>query len=52
VLGTGSRESFCPSSPDYRAAAARIVGQLAQRYAERPARALWHGNNEYGAYST
>ena len=50
VLGGGSRESFCPSSPQYRAAAARIVGELARRYAGHPALALWHVNNEYGAH--
>jgi beta-galactosidase len=49
-LGIGARESFCPSSPDYRAAAAAIVGELAGRYADHPALALWHVNNEYGAH--
>jgi beta-galactosidase len=50
VLGIGSRESFCPSAPAYRAAAVRIAGQLAQRYAGHPALALWHVNNEFGAH--
>jgi len=50
VLGIGARESFCPSSPDYRAAAAGIVGQLAQRYGDHPALVMWHVHNEFGAH--
>jgi beta-galactosidase len=50
VLGIGARESFCPSSPDYRAAAGRLVQRMADRYAGHPALALWHVNNEYGAH--
>jgi beta-galactosidase len=48
VLGFGARQAFCPSSPDYRAAACRITEQLALRYAGHPALALWHAHNEYG----
>ena len=40
--------SFCPSSPAYRQAAAAITEQLARRYADHPALALWHVHNEYG----
>jgi beta-galactosidase len=50
VLGTGARESFCPSSPDYRSAALGIVQALARRYGSHPALAMWHCNNEYGAH--
>ena len=50
VLGTGARESFCPSSLPYREAATAIAEQLARRYGEHPALALWHSNNEYGAH--
>jgi beta-galactosidase len=50
VLGIGARESFCPSSPEYRRAATRIAGALAERYGEHPALALWHVHNEYGAH--
>ncbi len=49
VLGTGGRGSFCPSSPEYASAAARITEQLARRYAGHPALVLWHVHNEYGA---
>jgi beta-galactosidase len=50
VLGTGSRVTFCPSSPAYAAACARITEQLATRYAGHPALAMWHVNNEYGGH--
>ncbi|MGP3974558.1 beta-galactosidase [Streptomyces sp. 8N114] len=44
----GSRQHYCPSSPVYRTRAVRLVEQLATRYAEHPALALWHIGNEYG----
>ncbi|GAA4718089.1 beta-galactosidase [Phytohabitans rumicis] len=49
-LWYGSRQSFCPSSPAYRAAAVALVEALATRYADHPALALWHVNNEYGCH--
>jgi beta-galactosidase len=49
VLGFGSRGMVSPSSPEYRAAAVRIAGELARRYADHPAVVLWHVHNEYGA---
>ncbi|MFC7328426.1 beta-galactosidase [Marinactinospora rubrisoli] len=49
VLGFGSRAGYCPSSPAYAEAAARITEQLALRYGGHPALALWHVHNEYGA---
>jgi beta-galactosidase len=48
VLGFGARQAFCPSSPEYRQAAARIVEQLATRFGDHPALVLWHVHNEYG----
>ncbi|MGN9913490.1 beta-galactosidase [Phytohabitans sp. LJ34] len=48
VLGGGARHAFCPSSPAYRKAAAGITAQLARRYGDHPALALWHAHNEYG----
>jgi len=47
-LEFGSRQHFCPSSPVYREAATRLARKIAERYAEHPALALWHINNEYG----
>ncbi|HEY8473412.1 MAG TPA: beta-galactosidase [Natronosporangium sp.] len=50
VLGPGARNGFCPSSPEYRRAAARITEQLARRYGDHPAVVLWHVHNEYGGH--
>ncbi len=49
-LWYGSRQAYCPSSPEYRAAALDLVQRLADRYAGHPALALWHVNNEYGCH--
>ena len=49
LLGGGSRQAYCPSSPAYATAAARITRQLATRYGSHPAVVMWHVNNEYGA---
>jgi beta-galactosidase len=49
VLGGAARATYCPSSPEYRAAAAGITEQLARRYGDHPAVVLWHVHNEYGA---
>lgn len=48
ALGFGSRGAAAPSSPEYRAAAVRIAGELARRYADHPAVVMWHVHNEYG----
>ncbi|TDC84277.1 beta-galactosidase, partial [Micromonospora sp. KC606] len=47
-LHHGSRDTYCAAAPAYRAAARRIAGVLADRYAEHPALAMWHVHNEYG----
>jgi beta-galactosidase len=49
-LWHGSRQHYCPHSPVYRAYAARLARQLAERYATHPALALWHVDNEYGCH--
>jgi beta-galactosidase len=49
-LSPGSRQAYCPSSPEYRAAAVALTEQLATRYADHPALAMWHINNEYGCH--
>ncbi|QUH04256.1 beta-galactosidase [Saccharopolyspora erythraea] len=50
VLWPGARQAYCPSSPVYRDHAVRLVEELAERYAEHPALALWHIGNEYGCH--
>lgn len=47
----GSRDTYNPAAPAYRAAAARITRALAERYGSHPALALWHVHNEYGTLS-
>ncbi|WP_375492884.1 beta-galactosidase [uncultured Jatrophihabitans sp.] len=49
--GFGARQGYCPSAPEYRAAAGRLAGTLAARYAQHPAVVLWHVNNEYGCHN-
>jgi len=49
-LWHGARQSYCPSSPVYRDHAVRLVEQLAARYGEHPALAVWHVGNEYGVH--
>ena len=44
----GQRHNFCPSSPNYRRLAGRLVDQLARRYAGNSHIVAWHVNNEYG----
>lgn len=44
----GARAHYDPSSPDYRAHAARITTKIAERYQDHPALAMWHIGNEYG----
>ncbi|HET8598861.1 MAG TPA: beta-galactosidase [Segeticoccus sp.] len=51
-LEFGSRQHFCPSSQTFREYAAELTGQLARRYAEHPAVAMWHVGNEYGDHVT
>lgn len=47
VVWYGSRQQFCASSPVYRRYAAALTEDLAARYANHPALAVWHINNEY-----
>ncbi|AIA04072.1 beta-galactosidase [Streptomyces noursei] len=47
----GARQHFCPSSPVFRAHAVRLVEQVAARYADHPALALWHVGNEFGCHT-
>jgi beta-galactosidase len=49
-LSPGSRQQYCPSSPDYRRLAARLATKIAERYADHPALEMWHINNEYGCH--
>ena len=47
----GSRDTYNPAAPAYRAAARRVADALAQRYSFHPALRMWHLHNEYGTVS-
>jgi beta-galactosidase len=51
-LWHGSRRHYCPHSPVYRAHARDIATKLAERYANHPALAMWHVDNEYACHVT
>ncbi|MEE1619597.1 beta-galactosidase [Brachybacterium sp. J153] len=50
VLSPGGRQAYAVSSPLYREYALRMTRVLAERYAEHPALALWHVDNELGCH--
>jgi len=47
----GGRQSFCPSSLEYRAASTALTAAIVDRYADHPAVAMWHVHNEYGCHN-
>jgi beta-galactosidase len=51
TLWHGSRRHYCPHNPDYRTYAKRIAAQLAERYKDHPALAMWHVDNEYSCHA-
>ena len=51
TLWPGSRQAWCPSSRIYRDHALALTTQLAQRYHDHPALALWHVSNEYACHN-
>jgi len=52
TLWHGSRRHYCPHNPDYHKYATRIAAQLAKRYKDHPALAMWHVDNEYGCHAS
>lgn len=50
-LDFGSRQSYCPSSPVFRAATVRLARVMAERYRDHPALAMWHISNEYADHT-
>jgi beta-galactosidase len=51
-LSHGSRQHYCPNSPDFRCKSAMLVERLAERYRIHPALKMWHLNNEYGCHTS
>ncbi len=49
-MSHGSRQHYCPNSPDYRSKTAELVQRIAERYGKHPALKMWHLNNEYGCH--
>ncbi len=47
----GGRQAWCPSSPVFREHALGLVEQVALRYGQHPALALWHVSNELGCHN-
>ncbi len=47
----GGRQAWCPSSPVFRERALALVTEVAKRYGEHPAVALWHVSNELGCHN-
>lgn len=47
----GSRQAWCPNSPVCAAKAVRLAGEMARRYADHPALAMWHISNEYACHN-
>lgn len=47
----GGRQAWCPSSAQFRRRALALVEQVAQRYGQHPALALWHVSNELGCHN-
>ena len=50
-LWPGGRQAWCPSSTVFRDHAVALVEQLASRFHEHPALAMWHVSNEYGCHN-
>ena len=50
TLWHGSRRHYCPHSSAYHQHARKIAAKLAERYANHPALAMWHVDNEYACH--
>ena len=50
-LSPGSRQHYCPNCSSYREAGGELIRRVATRYAQHPAVALWHVNNEIGCHT-
>ena len=51
TLWPGSRQTWCPTSPVFREYALALTRQLATRYHDHPALAMWHVSNEYACHN-
>jgi beta-galactosidase len=46
-VASGSRQTYCVNSHNYRKAVRRLAEEMANHYKNHPALVLWHINNEY-----
>jgi beta-galactosidase len=51
TLWPGARQQWRPTSPVFRSYALALVTAIAERYADHPALAMWHVNNELGCHN-
>jgi beta-galactosidase len=51
TLWPGARQQWRPTSPVFREYALTLVTTIAERYANHPALAMWHVNNELGCHN-
>jgi len=51
TIWPGGRQQWRPTSPVFRRYALALVEKIALRYADHPALALWHVNNELGCHN-
>lgn len=52
TLWPGARQAYSVSSPVFRSYALRMTRSIAERYADHPALALWHVDNELGCHNS
>ncbi len=50
-LWHGSRQAYCPSSTVFTEHAVALAEQMARRYHDHPALAMWHVSNEYACHN-
>jgi beta-galactosidase len=51
TLWPGSRQAWCPSSTVFTEHAVALAEQMARRYHDHPALAMWHVSNEYACHN-
>lgn len=50
-LSHGSRQTWCPSNPDFGERSLALVKELATRFGDHPAVRMWHVGNEFGCHN-
>lgn len=48
----GSRQTYCPNSPNYIRRMKALVRAISKRYKDHPALKMWHINNEYSDHTS